>query len=99
MHCWARYLFYAVVTVLAIGQMLAACGQVGDLYLPDEAASKTAPQATPTATATLTPTAATPTAATPSQPRMIGTDGEGLEAIDDIPDATPGPVSPQAEGL
>jgi hypothetical protein len=30
---------------------------------------------------------------------MLDTDPEGMEAIDDIPDATPGPVSPQAEGL
>ena len=85
MHCWARYLFYAVVTVLAIGQMMVACGQTGDLYLPEPTASKAAPKATP--------------APTPSEPQMIGTDGEGMEAIDDIPDATPGPVSPQAEGL
>ena len=35
MHCWARYLFIAVVSVLGIGQMIAACGQKGDLYLPE----------------------------------------------------------------
>jgi predicted small lipoprotein YifL len=35
MHCWARYLFIAVVFVLGIGQMIAACGQKGDLYLPE----------------------------------------------------------------
>ena len=35
MHCWARYLFIAVVSVLAAGQMIAACGQKGDLYLPE----------------------------------------------------------------
>jgi len=35
MHCWARYLFIAVVLVLGIGQMIAACGQKGDLYLPE----------------------------------------------------------------
>jgi len=34
MHCWARYLFAAVITVLGVGQMIAACGQKGDLYLP-----------------------------------------------------------------
>jgi len=34
MHCWARYLFIPVVSVLGIGQMIAACGQKGDLYLP-----------------------------------------------------------------
>lgn len=35
MHCWARYLFIAVVSVLATGHMIAACGQKGDLYLPE----------------------------------------------------------------
>jgi len=35
MHCWARYAFLAVVAVLGIGQMVAACGQKGDLYLPE----------------------------------------------------------------
>jgi len=38
MHCWARYLFVAIVLVLGIGQMIAACGQKGDLYLPAKAA-------------------------------------------------------------
>lgn len=44
MHCWARYLFVAIVSVLAIGQMIAACGQKGDLYIPDPE-EKTAEQA------------------------------------------------------
>ena len=35
MHCWARYLFIFVVSVLGIGQMIAACGQKGDLYLSE----------------------------------------------------------------
>jgi predicted small lipoprotein YifL len=35
MHCWARYLLIAVVSALGIGQMIAACGQKGDLYLPE----------------------------------------------------------------
>ena len=35
MHCWARYLFIAVVSVLGIGNMITACGQKGDLYLPE----------------------------------------------------------------
>jgi predicted small lipoprotein YifL len=39
MHCWARYLFILVVAVLGIGQMIAACGQKGDLYLPEPASS------------------------------------------------------------
>jgi len=34
MHCWARYLFIAVVSAFGVGQMIAACGQKGDLYLP-----------------------------------------------------------------
>jgi len=34
MHCWARYLFWLVIAVLGIGNMLTACGQKGDLYLP-----------------------------------------------------------------
>ena len=34
MGCWARNLFLAVVVMLGIGQMIAACGQKGDLYLP-----------------------------------------------------------------
>lgn len=36
MHCWARYLFFAVILVLGIGNMVTACGQKGDLYLVDE---------------------------------------------------------------
>lgn len=43
MHCWARYLFIAVVTVLGVGQMIAACGQKGDLYLPEPEAPKQTP--------------------------------------------------------
>lgn len=36
MLCWARYLFIAVVAVLGAGQMIAACGQKGDLYLVEK---------------------------------------------------------------
>ncbi len=36
MRCLARPLLYAIVAVLAIGQMLVACGQKGDLYLPKD---------------------------------------------------------------
>ncbi|TVQ88577.1 MAG: hypothetical protein EA400_08675 [Chromatiaceae bacterium] len=43
MHCWARYLFYAVVAVLGIGQMMSACGQKGDLYLPPDPPPTAAP--------------------------------------------------------
>lgn len=47
MGCWARPLFLAVVAVLGTGQMIAACGQKGDLYLPEpESAAAPAP-ATP----------------------------------------------------
>jgi predicted small lipoprotein YifL len=91
MHCWARYLFYAVVTALAVGQMMVACGQTGPLYLPEQQ-SAASPAATPAA-----PPAATksqPPRSPPSQP-----DAESLEAIDDIPDTDAAPVSPQAEGL
>jgi predicted small lipoprotein YifL len=80
MHCWARYLFYAVVTVLAVGQMMVACGQTGDLYLPEKKSAGSEAQPAP-----------------PSP--VVDPDAEGLEAIDDIPNAEPGPVSPQAEGL
>ena len=43
MICWARYLFIAVVSVLGVGQMIAACGQKGDLYLPEPEAPKQTP--------------------------------------------------------
>lgn len=46
MNCWARYLLYLVIAILALGQMLAACGQKGPLYLSDTSqggASQTAP--------------------------------------------------------
>jgi predicted small lipoprotein YifL len=45
MHCWARYLFYAVVAVLGAGQMMAACGQKGPLYLPEPEQSDARPAA------------------------------------------------------
>jgi predicted small lipoprotein YifL len=48
MHCWARYLLIAVVSVLGIGQIIAACGQKGDLYLPEaEEEAAPAPEAVP----------------------------------------------------
>jgi predicted small lipoprotein YifL len=83
MHCWARYLFYAVVTALAVGQMMVACGQTGPLYLPEKQSA-----ASPAATKSQPPRSP------PSQP-----DAESLEAIDDIPDTDAAPISPQAEGL
>jgi predicted small lipoprotein YifL len=36
MHCWPRYLLWLVIAVLGAGNMLAACGRSGPLYLPDE---------------------------------------------------------------
>lgn len=36
--CYARYLLLAVIVTLGVGQLLAACGQKGPLYLPEEAA-------------------------------------------------------------
>lgn len=35
MHCWAHYLLWLVIAVLGIGNLLTACGQKGDLYLPE----------------------------------------------------------------
>ena len=43
MRCWASYLFILVVTTLAIGQTIAACGQKGDLYLPKPEQTAPAP--------------------------------------------------------
>ncbi|HPB74456.1 MAG TPA: lipoprotein, partial [Chromatiaceae bacterium] len=38
MLCWGRQLFIVIVIILGIGQMMAACGQKGPLYLPDDQA-------------------------------------------------------------
>jgi predicted small lipoprotein YifL len=35
MSCYARQLLFAVIAVLALGHLIAACGQKGPLYLPD----------------------------------------------------------------
>lgn len=40
MRCWARYLLWLVIAVLGIGNMLSACGQKGDLYLPEPEAGQ-----------------------------------------------------------
>ena len=37
MRCWARYMLWAVIAILGSGSLLSACGQKGDLYLPDPA--------------------------------------------------------------
>ena len=34
--CWAQYLLWLAITLAGAGAMLSACGQSGDLYLPDE---------------------------------------------------------------
>jgi predicted small lipoprotein YifL len=87
MHCWARYLFYAVVAVLAVGQMMAACGQKGDLYLPKTdggtASKAAAAEAQPVA----------------PPPPADAADAESLDALDDTPTVAPPPISPAAEGL
>ena len=36
MHCWPRYVLWTLIAVVSLGNMLTACGQKGDLYLPDE---------------------------------------------------------------
>ena len=33
--CWAQYLLWLVIAILGAGNALVACGQKGDLYLPD----------------------------------------------------------------
>jgi len=45
--CWAQYLLWLVIAVLGAGAALSACGQKGDLYLPE-----TPPAATPSNSAT-----------------------------------------------
>lgn len=37
--CWAQYLLWLVILVLGTGSALSACGQKGDLYLPDAQSS------------------------------------------------------------
>lgn len=64
MFCWGRQLFIVIVIILGIGQMMAACGQKGPLYLPDDqadqpvagkAAAKDKGEAEPAATPTADP--------------------------------------------
>lgn len=35
MRCYARQLLVVLIAVLALGHVIAACGQKGPLYLPD----------------------------------------------------------------
>jgi predicted small lipoprotein YifL len=37
--CWAQYFLWFCVTLAGTSVMLGACGQKGDLYLPDESRS------------------------------------------------------------
>jgi predicted small lipoprotein YifL len=79
MYCWARYLLLAVVAALGTGQMLAACGQKGDLYLVKEGApaAKTQPSRP-----------ARPKAAVPPDYAPQGS-GESLDILDAVPSAGP----------
>jgi len=43
MFCWPRTLFLLLVAFLALGHMIAACGQKGPLYLPEPAEDSPAP--------------------------------------------------------
>ena len=44
MRCYARHLVLALVGVLALGHMIAACGQKGPLYLPGRTAEQAEPE-------------------------------------------------------
>lgn len=48
MRCYARPLLFAVIAALALGHVIAACGQKGPLYLPN--AGDTAAEQTETGT-------------------------------------------------
>jgi predicted small lipoprotein YifL len=43
MPCWSNRLFILVVVVLGLLAMLGACGQKGDLYLPEPNTESTTP--------------------------------------------------------
>ena len=79
MHCWSRYLLLAVVVALGTGQLLAACGQKGNLFLPPPEAKAKASKPAPTGSQK-------PRA--PAQPQ--GT-GEGLQILDEVPSTRPDP--------
>jgi len=79
MHCWARYLFLAVVAALGIGQMLAACGQKGDLYLVKDGATATTEQPK---------RQARPKTAVPPDYAPQGS-GESLNVLDAVPSENP----------
>jgi predicted small lipoprotein YifL len=81
MHCWARYLFLAVVAALSTGQMLAACGQKGDLYLVKEGntTAREQPRGQGRTEAPVPPDYAAPA------------DGASLDVLDAVPSETPDP--------
>jgi len=43
MRCWANNLFIVIVVLLGTLAMLGACGQKGDLYLPEPASTSAVP--------------------------------------------------------
>jgi len=81
MHCWARYLFLAVVATLGTGQMLAACGQKGDLYLVKE--GDAAPKEQPRGQGR-TPAPVPPDYAAQGE-------GESFDVLDAVPSEAPAP--------
>jgi predicted small lipoprotein YifL len=55
MRCWANNLFIAIVVLLGTLAMLGACGQKGDLYLPEPASDYSAPPGADVPTASPAP--------------------------------------------
>ena len=68
MLCWGRQLFIVIVIILGTGQMMAACGQKGPLYLPDDQDARPAAAKAATKDKGEAEPAATPTAAPPEIP-------------------------------
>jgi predicted small lipoprotein YifL len=87
MSCWTRRLFLAVVAILGTGQMLAACGQKGNLYLVKEDAAKATPATKPGAAKP--PAAKTQPQGVPPSGGNTQGPGESLGIMDEVPSATP----------
>jgi len=85
MYCRARYLFLAVVAALAIGQLLAGCGQKGKLFLPRADAQGTAAKPAKAAAAA----ASAQTKVEPPPPPQPQGAGEGLQVLDEVPSTRP----------